>query len=132
MIFFKLLGTDLSINLKKFYFIYDIKNSYSNPCPKIFLICFAFLMGLRLTHKTTVFSHKLCTRFWSSKLSQKKRKTKQSALQTDLVNRHTHFFFPNALIHTQNLLILIFKNLHTELNLKIEIIYKMYAFLKSS
>ncbi len=45
---------------------------------------------MRLTHKKTVFSHKLSTFFWSSKLSHKKtKKTKQSAFHTDLVNWHT-------------------------------------------
>jgi hypothetical protein len=36
--------------------------------------------------------------------TKKKRKTKQSDLHTDLVNKSTDFFiFPNALINTQNL-----------------------------
>jgi hypothetical protein len=56
---------------------------------------------MRLTHKITVFSH-----IFEAVNYHKKRKTKQSALHTDLINRHTIFFiFPNALIHTQNLLI---------------------------
>jgi hypothetical protein len=32
------------------------------------------LGSMRLTHKITVFEHKLCTRFWSNKLSHKKDK----------------------------------------------------------
>jgi len=34
--------------------------------------CFVLWGSMRLTHKKTVFSHKLCTFFWSSKLSHKK------------------------------------------------------------
>jgi hypothetical protein len=62
---------------------------------------------MRLTHKTTVFHTNFVHIFEAVNYhTKKKRKTKQSALHTDLVNRLTNFFiFPNALIHTQNLLI---------------------------
>ena len=46
--------------------------------------------SMRLTHKKTVFSHKLSTFLRTSKLSHKKtKKAKQSAFHTDLVNCHT-------------------------------------------
>jgi len=41
--------------------------------------------SMRLTHKKTVISHKLCTHFWSSKLSHKKEKK-------DKTERFTHRF----------------------------------------
>jgi len=60
---------------------------------------------MRLTHKKTVISLKLCTHFEAVNYhTKKKRKTKQSDLHTDLVDKNTFFFiFPNAFINTQNL-----------------------------
>ena len=74
-------------------------------------IFFLFRKGsMRLTHKITVFSH-----IFEAVNYHKKRKTKQSALHTDLVNRHTIcFIFPNALIHTQNLVSLKFTKNYTQ------------------
>jgi len=55
--------------------------------------------SMRLTHKKTVFSHKLSTFFWSSKLSHKKtKKTKQSAFHTDLVYVLASFFYYESYI----------------------------------
>ena len=50
---------------------------------------------MRLTHKITVFYfHTNFVHIFEAVNyhTKKKRKTKQSALHTDLVNRHTHFF----------------------------------------
>ena len=62
--------------------------------------------SMRLTHKKTVISHKLCTHFWSSKLSHKKEKKDKTEWFTHRFSKTKIFFiFPNPLINKQNLLI---------------------------
>ena len=64
--------------------------------------------------------------------TKKKKNTKQSALHTDLVNRHTNFFYFAKFFnpHTKFDNFKFKKNLHTKLNFKIEIICSIYAFIK--
>ena len=68
-----------------------------------------------------MFSHKLCTHFEAVNYHTQKKEEKQNALHTDLVNRHTKFFYFFKCFNPHKKFVnLKFKqNLYTELNLKI-------------
>jgi hypothetical protein len=55
--------------------LHQLKKSQAKSVPEVLgWLVDLWLGSMRFTHKKTVISHKLCTHFWSSKLSHKKEK----------------------------------------------------------
>ncbi len=88
---------------------------------------------MRLTHKIRYF-HTNFVHIFEAVNYHKKIEEKHSALHTDLVNRHTNFYYFSKCFnpHTKFVDLKFKKNLHTELNLKIEMVCNIYAFITSN